>query len=217
VAGVGETSFKLEGERADNPRRGMAVNGDAFVDYYELLQVSANADDDTIHRVFRHLAKKHHPDVPERGNRALFDRLVEAHRTLTDPETRAAYDAKYQRYWNQTWKVVSDAADGVGVLDDAEIRERILSLFYAQRRRSPRQPGMGEMEVSRLVGCPPDHVDFHLWYLREKGWIQRLDNGMLAVTADGVDEVERLRMRVGAPRLLETREAVATDGANGST
>ena len=33
-----------------------------FVDYYELLQLSPNADDETIHRVFRHLAKRLHPD-----------------------------------------------------------------------------------------------------------------------------------------------------------
>jgi curved DNA-binding protein CbpA len=186
------------------------VTGEAFLDYYELLQVSANADDDTIHRVFRHLAKKHHPDVPGQGNRALFDRLVEAHRTLTDPEARAAYDVKYQRYWNQTWKVVSDAADSGGSMDDSEVRERVLSLLYVQRRRTVRQPGMGEMELARLLGSPPDHVEFHLWYLREKGWIQRLENGMLALTAPGVDEVERLRRSAGAPRLIETREADAT-------
>jgi hypothetical protein len=69
---------------------------------------------------------------------------------------------------------------------------------------------MGEMELARLLGSPPDHVEFHLWYLREKGWIQRLENGMLALTAPGVDEVERLRRSAGAPRLIETREADAT-------
>ena len=36
-----------------------------FIDYYELLQVSPNADADTIQRVFRHLAKKYHPDHHE--------------------------------------------------------------------------------------------------------------------------------------------------------
>jgi curved DNA-binding protein CbpA len=186
------------------------VNGETFVDYYELLQVSANADEDTIHRVFRHLAKKHHPDVPGRGDRKHFDRLVEAHRILTNAETRAAYDARYQQYWNATWKVVSEAADGQALIDEADVRERLLSLFYVQRRRSMRQPGMGEIELSRLVGTPPEHLEFHLWYLREKGWIQRLDNGMLAVTADGVDKIESMRERAGAPRMIETK------GANGS-
>ena len=32
-------------------------------------------------------------------------------------------------------------------------------------------------------------MTFHLWYLRENGWIQRLENGMLAITVSGVDRV----------------------------
>jgi hypothetical protein len=199
-------TLKPDRKHADNSDAGDGyVSTDAFVDYYEMLQVSANADEDTIHRVFRHLAKKHHPDVPGQGDRKHFDRLVEAHRTLTNAETRAAYDVKYQRYWNQTWKVAAEAADGQILVDDAAVRERLLSLFYVQRRRSMRQPGMAEMEVARLVGLPIEHVDFQLWYMREKGWIQRLDNGMLAVTVDGVDMIENMRERAGAPRMIETK------------
>ena len=193
------------------------MNTEAFEDYYELLQVSSNADEDTIHRVFRHLAKKHHPDVPGQGDRKHFDRLVAAHRTLTNAETRAAYDVRYQRYWNQTWKVASDASDGQLLVDDVAVRERLLSLFYVQRRRSMRQPGMAEMEVARLVGLPIEHVDFQLWYMRERGWIQRLDNGMLAVTADGVDMIENMRQRAGAPRMIETRAPKANGDGNGSS
>jgi len=187
------------------------VGGETFVDYYELLQVSANADEDTIHRVFRHLAKKHHPDVPGRGDRKHFDRLVEAHRTLTNPTTRAAYDARYQQYWNTTWKIVSEAADGDSLIDEAQVRERLLALLYVQRRRNMRQPGMGEIEMARLVGTPVEQLEFHLWYLREKGWIQRLDTGMLALTADGVDQVERHRQAV---KLIESREAGAYPDGN---
>ena len=69
-----------------------------FVDYYELLQISPNADDDTIHRVFRLLAKKHHPDT-EQGDAKRFNLLVEAYRTLANPETRAAYDVRHEQYW----------------------------------------------------------------------------------------------------------------------
>ena len=60
-----------------------------FIDYYELLQVSSNADTDTIDRVFRHLAKKLHPDNKESADPERFRLIVEAHRTLSDPETRA--------------------------------------------------------------------------------------------------------------------------------
>jgi len=181
------------------------VSGEAFLDYYELLQVSSNADADTIHRVFRHLAKKYHPDAPGHGDAKRFNLLVEAHRTLTDPQARAGYDAQHQLYWDRTWKVAAEAADGQTIGDDADIRERLLALLYVQRRGSARQPGMGEMELARVVGCPPEHLDFHLWYLREKGWIQRLDTGMLAISADGVEQVEARHTRVGPNRRIETR------------
>ncbi|HYY05797.1 MAG TPA: J domain-containing protein, partial [Candidatus Limnocylindria bacterium] len=54
--------LKFEPVRAESAALGdKPVEGTPFVDYYELLQVSPNADDETIHRVFRLLAKKHHP------------------------------------------------------------------------------------------------------------------------------------------------------------
>ena len=191
--------------------------GEPFVDYYELLQVSSNADEDTIHRVYRHLAKKCHPDAPGQGDAKRFNLLVEALRTLTNPETRAAYDAKYQQHWNRTWKIMAEATDGNGFMDDAAVREQLLSLLYVQRRRNMRQPGIGEMELARLIGIPHEHLEFHLWYLKENGWIQRLDTGLHAITAQGVDEVERQRRQRLAPeRLIESRASGTRDGGKGT-
>jgi curved DNA-binding protein CbpA len=188
------------------------VNGAPFIDYYELLQISPNADEDTIQRVFRHLAKKYHPDGLGHGDAKRFNLLVEAHRTLQNAEKRAAYDAQYQQYWERTWKVVADASDPQMPVEEAELRERLLSLLYAQRRRSARNPGMGEIELARLIGTAHEHMEFHLWYLREKGAIQRLDTGHLAITAEGVDEVERRRQRVEPGRLIETHPHADGDG-----
>jgi len=56
---------------------GWQVDATTFVDYYELLQVSPNADEDTIQRVFRHLAKKYHPDHQDSPDGDRFRRLVE--------------------------------------------------------------------------------------------------------------------------------------------
>jgi hypothetical protein len=42
-------------------------------------------------------------------------------------------------------------------------------------------------DLERLLGCPEDHIKFHIWYLKENGWLHRLENGMLAITASGVD------------------------------
>ncbi len=174
-----------------------------FCDYYELLQVSPNADPDTIRRVFKHLAKKCHPDLNNGGDAELFRQLLKAHNILTDPEQRAAYDVRYQEYWDQKWQLVRQASDGKSALDNAELRERLLTLFYVQRRTDMRHPGLGDMELSRLLRTPIEFVEFELWYLKEKGWISRLESGHLAISVAGVDEIERGRMRFSEDRLLE--------------
>jgi curved DNA-binding protein CbpA len=188
------------------------VDPTAFIDYYELLQVSPNADDDTIQRVFRHLAKKYHPDQGEASDDERFRRLVDAHRVLSDPASRAGYDAAYQEYWNRKWKLVAEAGSSASFGEDRETRERMLSLFYVQRRRSMALPGLGEYEIARLLRTPVELVEFHLWYLRAKGWIERLDSGMLAISAAGVDQVEQGQLKLGHERLLEAHAASEAPG-----
>jgi hypothetical protein len=60
-------------------------------------------------------------------------------------------------------------------------------------------------------------VEFHLWYLREKGLVYRIDTGQLAITALGVDRIERDQLRLRDDRLLPTGSADMTPdrwGAN---
>jgi hypothetical protein len=173
-----------------------------FVDYYDVLQVSSNADADIIERVFRHLAKKFHPDNTGSGDNDRFRVLMEAYKTLSKPETRAAYDVKYTEHWSQKWQLASEACSTSAFEDDSETRESLLSLLYVQRRRHMRTPGMGELELSCLIRVPYELVDFHLWYLKAKGLVELLDNGMLAISAKGVDEVERGKLRIGPDRLI---------------
>lgn len=182
------------------------MNGASFIDYYDLMQISPNADLDTIQRIFRHLAKKWHPDNGK-GDPERFKLLVEAHRVLTNSERRAAYDLRYQRFWESKWNIAADASDGRGFADDNEVREGLLSLYYVQRRSKMDDPGLGEMEVARLMRIPIHLVDFHLWYLREKGWIQRLENGQFAITALGVDQIEKSRLRLSPDRLLTAQSS----------
>jgi curved DNA-binding protein len=48
------------------------------IDHYETLQISPNADVDTIQRVFRMLAQRFHPDNAETGNADRFRALHDA-------------------------------------------------------------------------------------------------------------------------------------------
>ena len=173
-----------------------------FLDYYEILQVSPNADTDTVDRVFRHLAKKFHPDNTASGDTERFRVVMEAHKILSDPEARAAYDVRHNDHWNQKWQLASEATNRTAFGDDRETRESLLSLLYVQRRRTMKHPGMGELELAMLLRVPHELVEFHLWYLKAKGWVERLDTGALAITARGVDQVEQGRLRLGPDRLL---------------
>ena len=179
------------------------MTDEPFIDYYDLLQLSPNADEETIDRVFRHLAKKYHPDNGELGDEEVFRRLVKAREILGDREARAAFDVRYQEYWNRKWHVASEAARGTAFEEDAETRSQLLSLLYVQRRRDMRMPGLGEYDLSRLLRTPVELVEFHLWYLREKGLVHRIETGQLAITAAGVDEIERDRLHLHSDRLLE--------------
>ncbi len=183
-------------------QKGVLVSENGFSDYYELLQVSSNADTETIERVFRYLAKKFHPDNKESGDTDRFRLIVEAHRTLSNAEKRAAYDVRYQDYWNRTWKLASEASTGTGFDDEWENREKLLSLLYLQRRNDMKNPGVGNHELARILCKPVELMEFHLWYLKAKGWVERLDTGHLAITALGVDHVEQGRLRLRKDRLL---------------
>ncbi len=63
-------------------------------DYYEVLGVSRDADENTIKKAFRKLALELHPDRnrddPEAEEK--FKQAAEAYEVLSDPERRATYD-----------------------------------------------------------------------------------------------------------------------------
>jgi curved DNA-binding protein CbpA len=158
-------------------------------DYYEILQVSPHADEDTIQRVFRHLAKRYHPDNTESGNPARFRDLVEAFEVLSDPEQRARFDVVHAERTQRNWRVFDQETALNDVEADRHIRASLLAILYTARRTDAERPGLGELDLERMLGCPETHMRFHIWYLKENGLIKRMDNGMLAITASGVDVV----------------------------
>lgn len=157
-----------------------------FVDYYEVLQISRNAGIDTIERVFRYLARKFHPDVSSQ-NDARFKELVSAYETLRDAEKRSAYDKEWEKDKTLTKELVEGANS---TSDDVVERERILSVFYAKRRKDMKNPGVSMSKIAELTNCPPEVLEFHFWYLKSKGWVERLESGQMAITCEGVDRIE---------------------------
>lgn len=181
-------------------------------DHYEALQVSPRADAGTIERVFRHLAKRYHPDNLESGDAGRFSAVMEAFRVLSDPELRASYDAAYERERESRWHIFDQETATDDLAADRRVRLAVLSLLYTVRRNDAERPGLGVVDLERLLGCPEHHMRFHIWYLKENGWLQRLDTGLLAITASGVDRVLDLGGPLGHPRhLLEAGAAVGAE------
>jgi curved DNA-binding protein CbpA len=166
-----------------------------FVDFYESLQVSPNADSDTIHRVYRILAQRFHPDNRESGDPAVFRQITEAFEILGQPTTRAAYDVKHRDARRLTWKIFDQAASAQGI--EAEKRKRfgVLSVLYRKRVGQPDQSSMSLKELEDLLGVPKEHLEFTVWYLKEGQFLTRTDNGRVTITMRGVDLAEELNER----------------------
>jgi curved DNA-binding protein CbpA len=162
------------------------------VDFYEALQVSANAEPDTIHRVFRLLAQRFHPDNKETGSEAKFREIHAAYSVLSDPERRARYDIKYQQLRNERWRLISSAQHPENEFE-AEVIARltVLEALYMRRRMEPGSPTLYSSELEPLLGRPREHLEFTLWYLAQRKYVARDDQSRLLITADGVDYLEQ--------------------------
>lgn len=165
-------------------------------DYYEFLQISPNAEPDTIHRVYRFLAIRFHPDNPETGDAEKFFLLKEAYEVLSNPERRAGYDADRKKLGSQPIPL-STTIDFMDSME-GELNRRlaVLALLYIQRRANPYTPEVSLLEVERRMGFPREYLEFTMWYLKSKGYITRADNQDFTLTADGVDFVESQRVNI---------------------
>ncbi len=171
---------------------------DGDIDYYEVLQLSQCADPDTIFRVFRLLAQRYHPDNRETGDEATFRRILGAYEVLKDPERKAAYDAQRLVRRRRRWRIFDQHHEVHGVNAERRQRQGLLELLYAQRLNEPDHPYLSIHELEDLLAVPRDHLQVTLWYLREKDFVTRSDNGRYSITAAGFDEAE-----VNGPRSSE--------------
>ncbi|MFN2453739.1 MAG: J domain-containing protein [Pyrinomonadaceae bacterium] len=96
-----------------------------MVDYYRILGIKRTASAGEIKSAYRRLARAQHPDVNQGSARAAqdFALLALAYRTLSDPQERARYDAK----WNRVQK-------GFSVLHSNNIHARRMRMVTVQAR-----------------------------------------------------------------------------------
>jgi curved DNA-binding protein CbpA len=188
---------------------------DSEVDYYEVLQISRNAQPDTIHRVYRLLAQMYHPDNAETGNVECFNSVLTAYRVLSDPLRRASYDAELRLDGSHRRRIFDQTNAATGLQTEKRKRLAMLSLLYSKRMHDPRNPAISIPEFEQHLGCPREALEVSLWYLRESGSILRSDNGRFTLTAKGVDVLEQAAPEAshGLPLLLDGVQPVNTAGS----
>jgi curved DNA-binding protein len=161
-------------------------------DYYEVLQVSPNADVELIQRVFRLLARRYHPDNARSGNATVFRQLHEAYTVLNDPEKRAQYDAIHVAQRQNHWRTVAGAGQAENDFEaEQALRLTLLEVFYTRRRMEPRTPMLFPTELEGLTGTPVEHLEFTTWFLVQKSLLVRADSSSLSITASGVEYLEQ--------------------------
>jgi len=208
--------------RGDTPgcrkQWGDPVKAESFVDYYEILGIGPGASQEAIALKFRTLARRFHPDNANTGDRTRFESLLKANETLRDRTRRAQYHKENSQKLpplppeadgNEASSGASQGVepdiefvDDLGIDRDAAIQNNLLTMLYLQRRRNIKEPGIGNAELERLTGCAHEHLEFHIWYLREKGWLARGEDGLLAITVAGVDR---------AAHIYQTEQRLITD------
>ena len=180
---------------------------DKKFDYYEFLQISPNADSETIHRVYRFLAARFHPDNPVSGDPEKFFQLKQAYDVLSDHDRRAAFDSEYhQRVDERTEEApLSKSVDFMDqVQGELNRRLAVLAVLYERRRINPYSPEVSLAEIEKRMGFPRDYLDFTTWYLTKRGYITRADNSDFTLTVDGADFVETQRASIPALNKLLT-------------
>ncbi len=160
------------------------------IDYYEVLQVSQNAEPETVHRVYRIMAARFHPDNPQTGDSERFLLLNEAYEVLSDPGKRYSYDTARKVGECQPLPAFELKEFVDGIEGEQNRRLGVLCLLYNRRRSDMDHPGLSLLELERLMSFPREYIGFSVWYLRDKGYVQMGDNSDYTLTATGADHVE---------------------------
>jgi len=178
--------------------------GKRAVDLYEVLQVSQSAEPETVHRVYRLLAQRYHPDNTETGDETRFREITDAYQVLSDPARRAQYDVTHAQARRERWLLAAGQAEN-NFEAEQSTRLAVLEILYTRRRLEPDAGGLSPLDLEALIGRAREHLEFTIWFLVQKKYVTRSDSAMLVITADGVEYLEQAHAGITQRRLSAAR------------
>jgi hypothetical protein len=186
---------------------------DDFIDYYEVLQISPNADIETIHRVFRMQAARYHPDNTQTGNVERFMLLSRIYETLIDTKRREQYDLRRRMREPGSIPVFGLADFVSGIEGENNRRLGVLCLLYKRRRSNPDHSSLSLLQLEFLMEFPREHLMFTVNYLREKDYVRIVENSDYQISASGIDALETgVRGKQIFDHLLEAPLSISGQG-----
>lgn len=170
--------------------------------FYELLQVDPTAHPTIIRYAYRFLAGIYHPDNNETGSSEVFRQITEAFKTLSDQGKRSAYDAKLGPTMGRQPGPAPgpEGAAGKGPnplphvertslsYGEVELRLAVLQLLLQARKKRVQTGGRSAKALMDVLGIDMAEMEFCLWYMREKGLIERQE-AQFMITVQGVDYI----------------------------
>ena len=160
------------------------------VNYYDLLQISPQAEPETIDRVYRLLAARYHPDNQDTGDAERFRLIQQACEVLRNPAARKEYDRQFETSVAKPLPIFLSKEFTDGLDAEAKIRIGVLCLLYSKRRANPDFAALSLLDMENIMAFPRERLLFALWYLRAKRYVLQDDRSSFIISAEGVDYLE---------------------------
>jgi curved DNA-binding protein CbpA len=160
------------------------------VNYYDLLQISPQAEPETVERVYRLLAGRYHPDNQETGDAERFQMIQQACEVLRNPARRKEYDRQFEVNSAKPLSIFLGKEFTEGIDAEAKIRIGVLCLLYSKRRANPDFAALSLLDMENIMAFPRERLLFALWYLRAKRYVLQDDRSSFIISAEGVDYLE---------------------------
>ncbi len=124
-------------------------------DYYKVLALPREADEDQIKNSFRKLVLEHHPDHSKSKNaEEKFKQIIEAHEILSDPIKKSQYDSSYQiRESPYNDELVTDPVAQAQLVLSAKFNRLLGIIYNLSEREIDRRERIALQQAASVSGA----------------------------------------------------------------